>query len=605
MSFELNKKLAAKREPLKTSAKVDPVTAAIIRGGFETVCYEAATFLGRAATSPIINSSNERNGSILDAHGRLAGVSIGTPHLVFVSQLAVRYGLMNYEEFDWGPGDVFLGNDPDYGGGHLPDYNVYAPVFDDKGELILVQALQAHQGDTGGKDPGGFTLEATDIFTEGLAIPCLKLVHRGVRRNDVFKLVTRNNRFESFAGDLAAMIGAVQHCVKLLQDLIRKWGADVVKAAVNHNIEHTEKRLREEVAKWPDGKYEAQVHIDHDTAGTKDIRVQVACIVKGDQLTVDLTGTDDRQDLVGVWNTYGNSRSYIMTQVASAVDPTIIKNEGLFNAVQMVIPEGCIAQPAPNKPAALGSFHPACEITEAVCVALAQVAPERSAPQLYKIGMPNAVIGFRNGQMWLDQGVDARTMDASAVQGIDGWGSCPVALGNLLLSEAEDAESRFPILNISRDMKIDTEGAGRWRGQPGSLNVKKVLEPVGAMAWMVSASHPLSGINGGDDASPYINHFEVGSAQERQITLTARAQLPAGAVIAYQHGGGAGFESPLLRDPEAVKEDVLDEIVSLERARDKYGVVLKGSLEEYDLTVDVEATNSLRRQKTEKQRAAA
>jgi N-methylhydantoinase B len=605
MSFELNKKLAAKREPLKTTAKVDPVTAAIIRGGFETVCYEAATFLGRAATSPIINQSNERNGSILDAHGRLAGVSIGTPHLVFVSQLAVRYGLMNYEEFDWGPGDVFLGNDPDYGGGHLPDYNVYAPVFDDQGELILVQALQAHQGDTGGKDPGGFTLEATDIFTEGLAIPCLKLVHRGERRNDVFKLVTRNNRFESFAGDLAAMIGAVQHCVKLLQDLVRKWGSEVVKAAVNYNIEHTEKRLREEVAKWPDGRYEAEVHIDHDTAGTKDIRVRAACIVKGDQLTVDLTGTDDRQDLVGVWNTYGNSRSYIMTQVASAVDPSIIKNEGLFNAVHMIIPEGCIAQPPPNKPAALGSFHPACEITEAVCVALAQVAPERSAPQLYKIGMPNAVIGFRNGQMWLDQGVDARTMDASAVQGIDGWGSCPVALGNLLLSEAEDAESRFPILNISREMKIDTEGAGRWRGQPGSLNVKKVLEPVGAMAWMVSASHPLSGINGGDDASPYINHFEVGSERERQITLTARAQLPAGAVIAYQHGGGAGFESPLLRDPEAVKEDVLDEIVSLERARDKYGVVLKGSLEEYDLSVDVEATRALRQQKMEKQRAAA
>jgi N-methylhydantoinase B len=605
MSFELNKKLAAKRGPLKTSAKVDPVTAAIIRGAFETVCYEAATHLGRAATSPIINQSNERNGSILDAHGRLAGVSIGTPHLVFVSQLTVRYGLMNYEEFDWGPGDVFLGNDPDYGGGHLPDYNVYAPVYDDKGELILVQALQAHQGDTGGKDPGGFTLEATDIFTEGLAIPCLKLVHRGKRRNDVFSLVTRNNRFESFAGDLAAMIGATQHCVKLLQDVVRKWGSEVVKAAVNYNIEHTEKRLREEVAKWPDGKYEADVYIDHDTAGTKDIHVHAACIVKGDQLTVDLTGTDDRQDLVGVWNTYGNSRSYIMTQVASAVDPTIIKNEGLFNAVQMVIPEGCIAQPAANKPAALGSFHPACEITEAVCVALAQVAPERSAPQVYKIGMPNAVIGFRNGQMWLDQGVDARTMDTSAVQGIDGWGSCPVALGNLLLSEAEDAESRFPILNISREMTIDTEGAGRWRGQPGSLNVKRVLEPVGAMAWMVSASHPLSGINGGDDASPYINHFEVGSEQERQITLTARANLPAGAVIAYQHGGGAGVQSPLLRDPEAVKEDVLDEIVSIERARDKYGVVLKGSLQEYDLTVDVEATKGLRQQKMEKQRAAA
>ena len=165
MSFELNRKLAARRPPLHTSASVDPVTAAIIRGGMETICFEAATHLGRAASSPIINQSNERNGSIVDAHGRLAGAAIGTPHLTFVTQMTVRYGLEHVHDYDWGPGDVFLGNDPDHGGGHLPDYNVYAPVFDDEGELILVQCLQAHQGDTGGKDPGGFTLEATDIFT--------------------------------------------------------------------------------------------------------------------------------------------------------------------------------------------------------------------------------------------------------------------------------------------------------------------------------------------------------------------------------------------------------------------------------------------------------
>jgi N-methylhydantoinase B len=605
MSFELNRRLAARREPLATSAKVDPVTAAIIRGSFETVCYEAATQLGRAASSPIINQSNERNGSVIDAHGRLAGVSIGTPHLVFVSQLTVRYGLEKFDEYDWGPGDVFLGNDPDYGGGHLPDYNVYAPVFDDKGELILIQALQAHQGDTGGKDPGGFTLEATDIFTEGLAIPCLKLVHRGEKRRDVIKLVERNNRFASFAGDLAAMIGAVQHCVRLLEQVVRKWGSDVVKAAVNYNIDYTEKRLREEVAKWPDGRYEAQVLIDHDTQGIKDVKVQVACIVKGDQLTVDLTGTDARPELVGVWNTFANSRGYVMTQIASAIDPDIIKNEGLFHAVEMVIPENSIAHPPANKPAALGSFHPACEITEAVCIALSQVAPDRSAPQVYKIGMPNAVIGFKNGQMWMDQGVDARTMDVSAVAGIDGWGSCPVALGNLLLSQAEDAESRFPIINMNREMTIDSEGAGRWRGQPGSLNVKRVLEPTTAMAWMVSAAHPLRGLLGGDDASPYSSHFEVGTPNEYEVALTAHAQLPAGAVIAYQHGGGAGFESALLRDPEAVKEDVLDEIVSVERAREKYGVILTGSLDDYDLKVDLAATKALRRKMTDTTRATA
>lgn len=595
MSFELNKKLAAQRPPLPTSAIVDPVTASIIRGALETVSFEAATHLGRSASSPIINQSNERNASIIDAHGRLAAGSIGTPHLTFVTQLMVRYGLEHFDNYDWGPGDVFLGNDPDYGGGHLPDYNVYAPVFDDSGELVLVQALQAHQGDTGGKDPGGFTLEATDIFTEGLAIPCLKLVHRGEKRRDVIRLIERNNRFASFSGDLAAMIGGVQHAAKLLQNLVSKWGADVIKAAINYSIEHTENRFREEVMRWPDGTYEADVFIDHDTQGTQDIKVHVACKVQGDQLVVDLTGTDDRQDLVGVWNTFGNSRGYVMTQLVAMVDPSIPKNEGFFNAVEIVIPEGCIAQPPPNKPAALGSFHPACEITEAVCVALSNVVPGRAQPQVYKIGMPNAVIGFdENNMMWMDQGVDARSMDSSAVKGIDGWGSCPSALGNLLLSQAEDAESRFPVINLNREMTVDGGGAGQWRGQPGSLNIKKVLEPTMAMAWMVSARHPLRGMCGGEDASPYSNHFEVGTANEYKIDLAVKAQLPAGAVIAYQHGGGAGFGSPWLRDPVAVREDVLDEYVSIDAAREKYGVVLTGSLEEYDLEVDIVATEALR-----------
>ena len=594
MTFELNKRLAARRQPLRARATVDPVTAAIIRGACETVCFEAATHLGRAASSAIINQSNERNASIIDAHGRLAVASIGTPHLTFVSQLTVRYGLEHFEDYEWGPGDVFLGNDPDYGGGHLPDYNVYAPVFDEEGELVLIQALQAHQGDTGGKDPGGFTLEATDIFTEGLAIPCVKLLHRGEKRRDVIQLLERNNRFPSFAGDLAAMISAVQRSEQRLQALLEKWGVEVVKAAINYNIDHTERRFREEVARWPDGSYEADVWIDHDTLGTKDVRVHVTCTIRGDQLTVDLSGTDARPELVGVWNTFANSRGYVMTQLAASIDPTIVKNEGLFNAVEILLPENTIAHPPPNKPAALGSFHPACEITEAVCVALSQVVPERSQPQVYKIGMPNAVIGFEDGQMWLDQGVDTRSMDVSAVQGIDGWGSCPAALGNLLLSEVEDAESRFPIINLSREMTLDTGGAGQWRGQPGSLNVKKVLKPTTAIAWMVSAEHPIRGMCGGEDGSPYSNRFEVGSPNEYQVGLSAHAQLPAGAVIAYQHGGGAGFGSPLMRDPEAVKEDVLDEKVSIGAARDTYGVVLRGTLEDYDLEVDLEATQALR-----------
>jgi N-methylhydantoinase B len=143
-------------------------------------------------------------------------------------------------------------------------------------------------------------------------------------------------------------------------------------------------------------------------------------------------------------------------------------------------------------------------------------------------------------------------------------------------------------------MTTDACGAGRWRGMPGSLNVKQVLKSMTAMAWMVSAEHPISGMCGGNDGTPYVSHFEVGSGNERRIELATLAQLPAGAVIAYQHGGGGGFGPAILRDPQAVREDVLDELVSMEAARNLYGVVLTGTIEEYDLEIDMDATKKLR-----------
>ncbi|MDZ7782118.1 MAG: hydantoinase B/oxoprolinase family protein [Halioglobus sp.] len=595
MSFELNRRLVAQRPPLETGATVDAVTASIINGAFETVCFEVATHLGRAASSAIINQSNERNASIIDGNGRLAGISVGIPQLLFVSPLAVRWGLENFEVDDWGPGDVFVGNDPDYGGGHLPDYTVYAPLFDEQGELVLIQALQAHQGDTGGKDPGGFSVDSQDIFGEGLGIPVLKLVHRGTPRRDAIDLLIRNNRFPSFAGDIAAMISAVQRGVESLQGIVERYGVDTVKAAVNFNIDQTESRFRKSVSDWPDGEYAGEVWIDQDTAGNPDVHVKVNCIVRGDQLTVDMSGSDDRPELVNVWNTFANTRGYAIAQLASMVDPDILKNEGLFYAVAMVIPEGSILQPPPNKPAALGAFHPAVEVGEAICLALSSILPDRSAPQVYKLGMPSAVIGVTaEGTMWMDQGVDVRASDASATRGLDGWGSMCAGLGNLILATAEDAESRFPVLNLGREMTTDTGGAGRWRGQPGTCNIKQVLEPVSAMTWMVSRKHPLRGLCGGEDAAPYSNRFLVGTDEEYEVENAINAQLPAGAVTRYQYGGGAGFESPLERDPQAVREDVLDEYVSMEAAREHYGVVLTGSVEDCDVEVDMAATEKLR-----------
>ncbi len=597
MSYEVNRRLAAYREPLPTTAQVDSVTAGIVRGAFETICYEVATHVARTATSAMINQSNERNASIIDAHGRLAGLSVGIPQLMFISPLSVRSALEMQKEDDWGPGDVFVGNDPYAGGGHLPDYNVFAPVYSDTGELLMMQAIQCHQGDTGGKDPGGFSPDAIDLWAEGLIIPGLKLLHRGKPRRDVMALLLRNNRLREFAGDIWAMIGAAQLGARLLQALVSEYGAEVVKAAINSNIEMTETRFRDEIRSWPDGDYPADVYIDHDTAGHLDVHVQVNCKVSGDKLTLDFTGTDARPELTSVWNTFSNTRGYAAAQLAAMIDPSIPKNEGLFNAIELIVPEGSILNPPDNKPVVLGAFHPAVEVGEAICIALSSIVPERASPQVYKIGMPNVIYGFRkDNSIWMDSGVDVRGSDASAVQGVDGWGSMCSALGNLILQTAEEGESSFPVRHVGREMTTDTGGAGQWRGMPGTRNIKQILAPAFASSWMVSMRHPLRGMNGGDDAASYDNRFMVGTPQEYKIENSAfNVPMPEGSIMAYQYGGGGGFGNPLARDPEAVKEDVLDELVSVGAARNRYGVVLNGTLEAMDLVVDTAATNELRK----------
>ena len=124
-------RLAGHRGRLAEGADVDPVTAEVVRSVMETVCFEMATYVSRTATTPILNQSNERNATILDARGRLAALSVGIPQFMLTSTLPVRFALefLGVEEFR--PGDVFVANDPYHGGGHLPDYNVFAPVFVD------------------------------------------------------------------------------------------------------------------------------------------------------------------------------------------------------------------------------------------------------------------------------------------------------------------------------------------------------------------------------------------------------------------------------------------------------------------------------------------
>jgi N-methylhydantoinase B len=574
---------------------VDPVTAEIVHGAMETICYEMATHVSLTATTPILNQSNERNATILDANGCLAALSVGIPQFMLSSTLPVRFALEFFGPDGLHEGDVMVGNDPYHGGGHLPDYNVFAPVFHGR-ELALIASIQCHHADTGGGMPGGYNADAPDIWAEGVRYPVLKLVDRGVERRDVTYFMQVNSRTPTFLGDLRAQVGAAQLGARRLKDLLRSFGLPTVRAAVERTIELAARRFREEVARWPDGVYESDVWVDHDPKGNPDIHLHCTVTVRGERLKVDFTGSDTRPE-IQAYSSFGNTRGYVVAQLASMMDPTIPKNEGFFRSIELVVPEGCCLNPPPGRSVAAGTHHPGSEVGEAIARALEAVIPDRCCPQTYKIGMPTVIFGTepRTGRFFIDNSADTLAAHCNAVRGQDGWGSMNVSFGNLIRATAEINESIFPQRQLARDYATDSGGAGEFRGGLGTLYRKQLTAPASVYTYVVGRRYPMPGIAGGRPGKPNRLVLRVGAGREEEAGETSRlVPHEAGEGIAYHYGGGGGWGDPLRRDPAKVLEDVLDEYVSLESARDDYGVVLTGSLVALDLAVDEEATAALR-----------
>src|SRR3989475_8626382 len=223
------------------AAGVDPVTTEIVLGAFETICYEMAAHVSLTATTPILNQSNERNATILDATGQLAALSVGIPQFMLSSTLPVRFAVEFFGPDGLFDGDVIVANDPYHGGGHLPDYNVFAPVFH-AGELVLIASIQCHHADTGGGMPGGYNADAPDIWAEGGRFPALKLYERGVERRDLTYFMRVNNRTPTFLGDLRAQVGAAQLGVRRLQAALARHGTATGRRAVGEVLELAARR---------------------------------------------------------------------------------------------------------------------------------------------------------------------------------------------------------------------------------------------------------------------------------------------------------------------------------------------------------------------------
>jgi N-methylhydantoinase B len=562
------------------AAGLDPFTIEIVKDSLIAIGDEMFVALQRTSKSPIIYEVLDFGSGLTDASGQL--ITQGNGVTVFIGTLthAVAYTLEKFGSTGLAPGDVVMTNDPYTGGGtHLSDVTLVLPIVVD-GVLTAFAASKAHWTEVGGKDPGSWTTDSTEIFQEGLQLPCVKLYEAGRPVQSVIDVIAANVRLPDMTlGDMHAQTAALKLGERRFQELCRKYGADVIRASMEALLDHGEQRTRLALAQLPKGRFEAENMIDDDGLGNGPFPVRVTVTITDNEFVCDFTGTHPQ--VPGPVNcTVTGLHSGVRTLFMAVTDPAIAVNDGCFRPVRIVCPSGTIF--TAERPAAVSTYWETLNyVSDLVWRALAEHVPGRLSAGHF-LSVCGSVLAGRHpdsGELFLC--VEAQTGGWGAGHAKDGEQALMcIADGETYLIPIEVAEARYGVL--FDEFALDTKpraGAGRHRGGRGCVRAYRALsDELFVTATCGRHKYPPWGAAGGRDGSR--NEVRFLHADGRVVTMgkAARYRLERNEVVQIVTGTGGGWGDPRERPPEQVRDDIEDGYITLEQAAKEYGVVLDSGL---------------------------
>src|SRR5690606_25723941 len=161
------------------------------------------------------------------------------------------------------------------------------------GELIAFCGIAAHWADIGGKSPGGWCPDTTDMFQEGMCFRHQKIVAAGKKNQALWDFICDNVRVPVIVkGDLEAQIAACHQGVARVKELCEKYGPEMVKASMDYVIGETDKSMRRAVSKMPAGEYGASIRLDSDGVNSEgEFLVCLKVTVEEDRILFSLNGS--------------------------------------------------------------------------------------------------------------------------------------------------------------------------------------------------------------------------------------------------------------------------------------------------------------------------
>ena len=566
--------------------RFDPITLEILWRRLISIVDEADSAVARTAFSSLLRDAHDYTCMFTDRSGReLAQGTFATPGQSGAMALGIKNLVNKLPSDSYNPGDVFITNDPWALAGHLNDICVMSPIFH-KGQLTAFTACVFHHSDIGGR----VSSDNQEVFEEGLFIPLVKLYDGGVLNGSVMEMIRWNVRTpDEVIGDIRSQIAANHVCTEKISQMLEEYNLDSLDDLADEVTGRTETSMRAGIEKVPDGVYRAEGIVEQ-MEGKDDIVIKVAVEVKGSDITVDLEGSSPQVDWGGNV-VYNFTYAYVHMAMKSIFDPDIPNNDGCARPISMRAPEGSVVNCRfPAAVAArmqIGHF-----LTEIIYRAMAEALPDRVIAG--SGGTPatmNVFYGKRgDGRPWHSVIIRGGGMGASALS--DGAYTY-IFPANGANTPVEIMESDTPLIVERRELLVDSGGQGKLKGGLGRRVVFRVpddkhapISPVNLGIQSGRFRYPPEGLFGSKNGAKA--QFLVNGEPGNPYGLT---QLRPGDVVTMDAAGGGGYGDPLKRDFHMVEMDVIDGYVSIQKAREDYGVVINPKTGK----VDVEASKELRK----------
>ncbi len=547
--------------------EIDPVTLDIIEGALKNARHEMDAVLFRTAMSPVIREQHDEFPMITDPLGRMVVGQFGS----YISEMMETF----QDTVD--PGDVILTSDPYHCGGaisHINDWLVLVPIFFE-GELIGWSSMFGHQMDAGGPLAGSLPTGAKTVYGEGLRIPPVKVFRKGKPVDDVIRLILNNVRMpEMNRADLMGIIAGCKTAVHRVEEICRRFGKDTYLAACQALLDRTYRAMAQLIVQnIPEEPQSFEDWIDDDGLGHGPYKMKLTIWREGEHAYFDWSGTDPQA--VGPVNFYLNEgmfKMFIGVYLIMVFDPQILFNDGFYPLLHVVIPDGSLLHP--RFPSALGCrTHALTRLFDVLGGALARKSPEHTTAAGYGTSPYMLYSGWDGkGEFFYLMEISYGGIPGRPIgDGMDGHSWWPL-FENI---PTEYLESYYPVRIDGYTTIEDTGGAGFHRGGNGIEKRYVYLEPgevsIHDDRWL---TYPWGILGGKPGARSEKILKRADGTVERLPSKCDEIKVKPGDMLVYRTAGGGGWKDPLDRPVEKVEADVAKGLVSAEKAKQDYGVVV-------------------------------